>query len=279
MRGVMPAATILLVAIAFIALSVQLMKRSTLFFPERYPGGFWQPASFPLEPRDVWFTTADGVRLHAWHFEASPGAPLLIWFHGNGGNLTHRAPLAAEIALRGVSVLAFDYRGYGRSEGRPGERALYRDAEAVWEVSVNELGVPPERIIPYGESLGGPYAAWIAAERGAAAVVIENSFPSAAAVANDLYRPIPLGLFLPRSLRTLDHLRRAGRPVLVMHGRRDTVIPYRLGVAIYEGLDGPKELFTADRAGHGEIGYGEGDRYFEAVVSFAVRHSSPAESE
>src|SRR6185503_6287796 len=102
---------------------------------------------------DVWFTTGDGVRLHGWFFRApQPGAPLILWCHGNAGNITDRAPMAAEFARRGVSAFVFDWRGYGKSEGKPSESALYRDALAAYDFAVKSLGA--KSIIVYGESLG-----------------------------------------------------------------------------------------------------------------------------
>src|SRR5205085_10691450 len=114
-------------------------------------------------PRDVWFKTHDGVRLNGWLFESGDAnAPLVIWFHGNAGNITERSQVAQELRRRGLDILLFDYRGYGKSEGTPTETSLYRDAEAVYEFATHELHTAPDDIVAYGESLGGPYAAWLA---------------------------------------------------------------------------------------------------------------------
>src|SRR5438045_7409727 len=111
------AAVLLLLAFGF----AQFVRRTTMFFPSR--DGDWHIAG------DLWFTAADGVRLHGWLFRASePHAPLLVWCHGNAGNITDRAPIAAALARRGASVFLFDWRGYGKSDGDPSEAALYRDA-------------------------------------------------------------------------------------------------------------------------------------------------------
>jgi len=205
----------------------QLVRRSSMFFPAKFPEGNWKTTA-----EDVHFTTSDGVRLHGWLYRAANEEPalirppvLLVFFHGNAGNITERAPIAEELARRGVSVLLFDWRGYGKSEGTPGESALFRDALAAYDFAHAQS---PD-IVLYGESLGGPYAAYVATKRKARCVIIENSFPSLAAIGNALYHPVPLGYFAPFSLMTTRWLNEAGLPVLVMHGKRDEVIPFQLG--------------------------------------------------
>jgi uncharacterized protein len=248
------------------------LRRTSMFFPDRFPLGDWDRSRYAIEPRDVHFTTSDNVRLHGWLIRSSAlDAPLLVWFHGNGGNITGRAPIAEELARRGTSVLLFDWRGYGRSEGSPTEDALLDDASAAYEFA--SLQANPRDIVLYGESVGGPYAAHVAKTRRCRCVIIENSFPSLRALGNALYFPLPLGLLAPRALATSRWLNAAGRPVLVMHGRRDEVIPFRLGQQLYDDLRVPKEILVSETAGHCEIPTIEGPRYFETVTRF-IRNSS-----
>lgn len=255
--------------IAIFAFS-QFLRRTSMFFPERYPSGQWDTSQFAIRPTEHTFRTRDRVQLHAWLFRAAdPRAPVMIWFHGNAGNITSRAEMAVELARRGVSVFLFDYRGFGRSEGRPSESALLRDSIAAYEY-VHALH--PSAIVLYGESVGGPYAAYVAKERRNAirCVIIENSFPSLAAMGNALYKPFPIGWMAPFALTTTKWLNQAGRPVLVMHGKRDAVIPYALGRKLYEGLGVSKELLTSETAGHCEIPLHDARRYYDTVVRFAT---------
>ncbi|HEX7152317.1 MAG TPA: alpha/beta hydrolase [Thermoanaerobaculia bacterium] len=248
--------------VAFVALA-QLLRRTGMFFPDSH--GDWNHPGV----ENVTFTTSDGVKLHGWYFRATDAnAPLLVWFHGNGGNLTYRVEPAEKLARRGISVFLFDWRGYGKSEGRPTERTLFHDALAAYDFAVTRA--KPENIVLYGESLGGPYAAWVAKKKKARCVILENSFPSLKDLGNALYAPLPLGWTAPRALRTTDWLNDAGIPVLVMHGRRDSIIPYRLGEQIFNELRVPKEMLTADTADHAAIPYVE-PRYYEAVVRFVNR--------
>ncbi|SRR5260221_1949169 len=240
----------------------QFVRRTSMFFPDKYPNGDWNTTA-----SDETFTTDDGVQLHGWLFRAvNAHAPLLVWMHGNGGNITERAPIASELARRGVSVLLFDWRGYGKSAGKPSEDALYHDALAA--VDFARTHAAGGELALYGESLGGPYAAYAASHRPVRCVVIENSFPSLTALGNALYHPIPLGWFAPRAMTTLRWLNDARVPVLVLHGRRDQVIPFPLGKALFDGLTGPKEMLISDTAGHCEIPFVEKERYYEAVTRF-----------
>ena len=263
MTRVLTFLAVLLLAIYGFAFFV---RKTGMFFPDKFPTGRWDTKQWNVVPSEHWLTTNDHVRLHAWLFRAdNTHAPMLIWFHGNAGNLTDRADMAAELAERGVSVFVFDWRGYGRSEGRASESGLFRDALAAFDYV---HAMKPSSITLYGESLGGPYAAYVAKERkGAHAVVIENSFPSLMALGNALYK---LGWTTPFALRTTHWLNEAGLPVLVMHGRRDAVIPYSLGKQLYDDLRVPKkELLTSANAGHAEIPATEGGRYYDAVIKFA----------
>jgi alpha-beta hydrolase superfamily lysophospholipase len=264
------AALLLLLMMVALFLFATWVRRTGMFFPERYPSGDWDTSALPVRPADETFSADDGVSLHGWHFAApQDDAPLLVWFHGNGGNITNRGDIAAELAQRGTSVFVFDWRGYGRSAGRPTERALYRDAVAAYEHAVKNLRVPPERIVLYGESLGGPYAAYVARRYPVRAVIIENSFPSLRLLGNALYAPLPLGWTAPNAMNTLQWLNEAGRPVLVMHGKRDQVIPFRLGKALHDGLTVPKQLLVSENAGHCEIPVVDPLRYYNAVGEFA----------
>ncbi|MFL6248229.1 MAG: alpha/beta hydrolase [Thermoanaerobaculia bacterium] len=263
---------VVILLIAVLAFS-QFLRRNGMFFPDRYPTGRWNREAFTVVPSEHTFVTPDGVKLHAWRFDAKePAAPVMIWFHGNAGNLTDRADMAVEHARRGISVFLFDYRGYGKSEGKASEAKLFIDSLAAFDY-VHVSGA--RNIFLYGESVGGPYAAYVAKERkgGVRGVIVENSFPSLKDIGNALYRPLPLGWTAPFALRTTDWLNDAGVPVLVMHGTRDGVIPYALGKKLYDDLRVPKEMLTSD-AGHCEIPLFEPARYYEAVTRFVRKESA-----
>lgn len=253
--------TILMVLLGLYAFAVYI-RRTSMFVPSRFPEGTWDTSTLPMQPEDVTFTTSDGVRLHGWWFRG--GNRVMVWCHGNAGNITERAPMAAEFARRGVSTLVFDWRGYGKSEGHPSESRLFRDALAAYDFAHTRT----DEIAVYGESLGGPFAAFLATQRRVRCVVIENTFPSLRAIGNALYRPLPLGWFAPFALSTTDWLNKAGVPVLVMHGKRDAVIPFELGMQLYNELRVPKQLLTSETSGHCEMVNAEPQKYYDTVVRF-----------
>jgi fermentation-respiration switch protein FrsA (DUF1100 family) len=248
----------------------QFMKRTSMFFPDRYPAGNWNTTTWPIRPEEHYFATPDGVRLHGWCFRARgrAPAPLLVYFHGNAGNVTLRAPAAIELAMQGIDVFVFDYRGFGRSEGHASESVLRVDSLAAYDYAISRFKGYEGRVALYGESIGGAYAAWVASQRDVRCVVVESSFPSLAAEVNAIYRPLPMGIFVPLSLPVLRWLDAAGRPVLVAHGRRDEVVPFEVGMRLYDRLRVPKEVFVSETAGHCEVPAVEGRRYAEAVARF-----------
>lgn len=264
-RIVWPLVRLLVIAFVILFAFAQYLRRTGMFFPQQYPLGEWDQQG----AADVHFRTDDGVKLHGWLFRAADAAaPLVIWCHGNGGNITDRGPIAAALANRGLHVLLFDWRGYGKSEGTPSEAKLYGDALAAYDYAARELH--PPAIVMYGESLGGPYAAYVASRRKVRAVVIENSLPSLRELGNTLYRPLPLGWFAPFAMTTTKWLNEANVPVLVMHGTRDEVIPFALGRRLYDGLRVPrKEMLVSADAGHGEIPFRD-PRYYDTVVRFVL---------
>lgn len=257
---------VLLVAILVFA---QFLRRTGMFFPDKYPTGRWNVNEWMIVPAEHSFQADDGVTLHAWWFAAKePDAPVMIWFHGNAGNLTDRAEMCAEHARRGISVFIFDYRGFGRSGGRASESKIFRDSLAAFDYVRQRT---KNDVVLYGESVGGPYAAYVAKERKKVrAVVLENTFPSLREMGNAIYKPLPLGWTAPFAMRTTAWLNEAGAPVLVMHGERDEVIPYALGHKLFDGLRVPKEMLTS-HAGHCEIPLFEANRYYDTVARFVKK--------
>ncbi|MDX1582242.1 MAG: alpha/beta hydrolase [Thermoanaerobaculia bacterium] len=263
-----------LIGIALIALvafgTAEMMRRSSLFYPDRYPSGDWKQPGLSRSLEDVWFEASDGTRLHGWLAAAdSPGAPLLVFFHGNAGNITNRAVPSVTFAERGLSIFVFDYRGYGRSEGRPSEKALYDDSLAAWDVMRDRHAGP---MGVYGESLGGPYAAYVADRRDPCVAIMDSTFPSLGSVVREIYRPLPVHWLLRPGLETAKHLESADVPVLVMHSTVDDVIPFTLGRELYEAIEGTKTFYQSDSAAHSAMSWYDGDVYFDTVLDFVLTH-------
>lgn len=220
------------------------MLENLIFFPDR----LMPPAPPGVENR--FFTTRDGVRLHAW-WAASPDATAaLVWSHGNAGNVGNRADVLLALAGRGLAVLAYDYRGYGRSEGTPDEAGVYRDAEAAYD-ELRRAGVRPERIVAFGESLGGAVSIRLATERPCAGVAVVATFTSLSDVARAHYGLV--GVAARGRFESLARVARLRVPLFVAHGDRDEIVPYALGVRLAEAAPRPARFLRVPGAGHDDV--------------------------
>ncbi len=236
----------------------------SVYFPFKYPQGFWEAQS-QLGAADVWLRASDGVRLNAWWFAPREARLATLFLHGNAGNVTHRAGHIQEITAAGSALLVLDYRGYGRSEGRPSEKGLYADAEAAYQHLLT-TGYRPEQIVLHGESLGSAVAVDLAARRPCGGVVLEAPFTSARDVAA---RVLPvLGPLLIWSYNSKEKIERVRAPLLIMHGDRDEVIPFDLGRALFERAREPKTFWAVPGAGHNDIVPAAGAAYRERLRSF-----------
>jgi pimeloyl-ACP methyl ester carboxylesterase len=235
-----------------------------VYFPSKYPQGFWDAQQL-VKASDVWIVTSDGVRINAWWVQRE-GSPLVTLFlHGNAGNVTYRAPRMQEIVAAGSSVLMLDYRGYGKSSGRPSEPGLYRDAEAGFAYLLGK-GYRAEQIILHGESLGTAVAMDLASRRPCAALILEAPFTSASDVAGTV---VPfVGPLLIRSYNSLSKIRSIRVPQLFMHGDRDEVIPLRLGQELFAAAQGSKTLWVIPGAGHNDILETAGADYRHRLKAF-----------
>jgi uncharacterized protein len=271
-RIVQPLLHLLLVAAviyAALVLLVVLFEKKLVYFPN-HPGrltGDWQPAGLPLE--EVWLTAEDGVRLHAWWIPAPEAEFTFLAFHGNAGNITHRAPVYRFLHGLPANVLAVEYRGYGRSEGAPDEPGIYRDARAGYDYLARERGIAPESIIAFGQSLGTAVAADLAAERNVGGVVLEAPFPSARAVARRYYPFLPgISYFLRTRFDTAEKLARGPAPVLVVHCAQDPVLGFPLGREVYERAAEPKRLFRVEAYCHEEASQASPAEYRRELMEF-----------
>lgn len=251
-------AVILLYGAIFFAVS------RLIYRPTRYPRGWWHTQS-ECGAEDVWLRTRDGLRLHAW-WVAAPGSRLAtLYLHGNGANLSHRPGHLREMAAAGTSVLLLDYRGYGKSQGRPTERGLYRDADAGYDHLI-AMGYSPRQIVVHGESLGSAVAADLAVRRPCAGLVLECPLTSLSDMAA---RIVPgLGGLFASGFHTRRNVARAHVPLLVMHGDRDRTVPYAMGRAVFEAGNQPKTFWRVEGATHKTIVQDGGPRYRAELRKF-----------
>ena len=198
------------------------------------------PLDIGLDFENVNFETADGERIHGWFVPATEARGTLLFFHGNAGNISHRLESIMIFNRLQLNVLIIDYRGYGQSSGKTTESGIYQDANAAWSYLVDERGIPEDRIVIFGRSLGGAAAAWVASRQRPAALIVESSFSSGSDMAQRLYPIFPAKLLTRLKFPVAEFVSRVKRPVLVVHSRDDEIIPFAMGQAIHDaaGVNG-----------------------------------------
>jgi hypothetical protein len=211
---------------ATISLLLFMFQQRLVFFPTRgeYPA---TPGFIDLSWRDVSLMTADGIRIVAWFVDGpDEDAPVVLFFHGNAGDMSHRLGTLNALHDLGAATLMIDYRGYGRSGGSPDETGLYQDARAAWHWLTDEAGYAPDRIVLFGRSLGGPVAAWLAARHEPAGLVLESAFTSMPDLAAHHYPWLPARWLARYDFDTEAAIARSECPLLIAHSADDEIVPF-----------------------------------------------------
>ena len=226
-----------------LALALYFLQDKMVFLSNR-PGRELSasPINIGLEYQDVSLTTSDDEHLHGWYVPATKSRGVVLFFHGNAGNISHRLDSIEVFHQLGLDTLIIDYRGYGESTGKTTERGTYLDAQAAWSYLVDERGIAAERIIIFGRSLGGAIGAWLGTQRTPAGVIIESSFTSGVDMARRLYPFLPVRLITRLRYPVSDFASRLDCPVLVVHSRNDEIIPFAMGQSIYAAVTQQKSF-------------------------------------
>jgi uncharacterized protein len=253
--------------VVLLKLLVVWLEPRMAFFPVR--GVQETPATAGIAYEDVSIETADGETLHAWWLAHDAPRGQVIFWHGNGGNLSMWLPPVLEAHRRGFSVLTVDYRGYGASTGRPSEQGLYRDAEAAVQAFHARLGQPDSPVIYWGRSLGATLAAYSATVRTPDAMVLESPMPEVRAVLRS--NPVLWLLSFLSSYRfpTSEFLLTYDGPLLVLHGDADSIIPYRAGRRVFDQAPTTRKTFVElTGADHNDPYHLRATGYWEAIDAF-----------
>ena len=246
-------------------------QRHKLFTPDSAPEGEVDPAAVGLEVEDRFFRAGAGVELHGWWIPRRRALGTVLFCHGSSGSLPHRVEVLAALRQMRTNLFAFDYRGYGRSTGRPSEAGLFRDCRAAWDHLVEDLGVPPNEILLFGHSLGGAVAIDCALDRPAAGLVVESAFTQVRDMARASYPGLPLHLLARNQFRSIHKVGRLTLPKLFIHGSEDVRVPPALGRRLYEAAAEPKELYLVPGAGHNDVHKQGGLRYLRRISRFRTR--------
>jgi fermentation-respiration switch protein FrsA (DUF1100 family) len=263
---------IVIIAGAYIAFAgfLFIFQSNYVYYPERVLSN--DPGSIGLSFEAISFETSDGVKLSGWFIPSDNARGVILFCHGNAGNISHRLESIQIFHRLGLAVFIFDYRGYGRSEGEPSESGTYKDAEAAWQYLVEERKVGPDRIVIFGRSLGGAVAAWLAQSRTPGALILESTFTSVPDIAAKLYPYLPVRLLLRFKYDTAGYLDKVSCPVLIVHSREDEIMPFGHGQRLFERAMEPKK-FLEISGSHNEGFITSGKRYEEGLNAFISEHA------
>jgi len=255
-----------------IAALLFIFQSHYVYYPERVLSA--DPSSIGLQFESVSFETADGVKLFGWFIPSQSARGVLLFFHGNAGNISHRLESIQIFHQLGLDVFIFDYRGYGQSEGKPSEQGTYKDAEAAWRYLVEERQTNPSQVIVFGRSLGGVVASWLAQSRTPGALILESTCTSLGDIAATLYPYLPVRLLLRFEYNTAEYLGRVNCPVLIVHSRDDEIMPFSHGRRLFEMAKEPKK-FLEITGTHNEGFITSGKRYEEGLNAFILDYIEP----
>lgn len=231
------------------------------------------PDDVGLMYEDVWLETADGVEIHGWFVHGNSDR-VLLFFHGNAGNISHRLFSIRQFVDLGMSVFIIDYRGYGHSSGWANEEGLYRDAEAAWQYLVDDRDVAAQDIVVFGRSLGGSVAANLAAKVQPRALILESTFTSIPDIAQERYPWLPVRLISRLSHPTVEYLKDVHAPVLIIHSLDDQLIPYHHSKSLLETAN-QRGTILSIRGTHNNAIAVDAAAYTSGLNDFLASLSSP----
>lgn len=243
-------------------------QRRLMYFPDR---DVPPPASVGLSATEaVTFRTADGIDLHGWFLPSGRAgrSPGLLIFNGNAGNRAYRADLGAGLRSEGLSVLLFDYRGFGENAGAPTESGLTLDARAARDYLLTRREVSPDRLVYFGESLGSAVATTLAAEHAPRALILRSPFTSFVDMGRIHFPLLPVTWLLRDRFSSIEAISKVRSPVLVIAGTRDAIVPIEQSRRLYDAAPSTKELVIIEGADHNDAELVAGEQVIRATVRF-----------
>ena len=264
----------LLLAVVFVLVRVTMLEefveRNFIFFPTA--SLYYSPPDFGMEFEDVYFETSDGVKLNAWLIEAAGGAPknapMVLWFHGNAGNIADRLDNARLLHDRGLSLFMVEYRGYGKSGGEASEDGINEDGKSAYEYLLSR-GFGADNLIVFGRSLGSTVATFVASRNDCAGVILESAFTNMGDMAKRHFPVVPGTGGFKSKFPSIDRVGSIKSPILFIHGDRDEIVPYELGRALFDATTAEKEFYTINGAHHNDTYLVGGVEYFDRFEKFA----------
>lgn len=258
----------LIIGIVLFVMYVRYLEDRSIFYPARDLAA--TPAALGLPFEDVFIKTQDNVTIHGWLVKSTTARGTLLFFHGNAGNIGDRLEKIRLFHQMGLHVLIIDYRGYGKSQGRPSETGIYKDAVAAYDYLRTRQDISASKIVGYGASLGGAAAIDLATKRDLTALIVDSSFTSAADMAKRVYPFIPAFLIRTK-LDSLGKIHNITIPKLFIHSREDELVPFALGEKLYQAAPPPKE-FLEISGGHNTAFDESQEKMMHGIMAFLRRY-------
>ncbi|MGB2600654.1 MAG: alpha/beta hydrolase [Candidatus Omnitrophota bacterium] len=257
---------IIIAIIALLFLYLRWFEKNNIFFPSRHIDA--TPDSIGLVYEDVTFKASDGTDLNAWFIPASGSARgTILICHGNAGNISHRLHIIRIFHDMGLNVFIFDYRGYGKSHGRPSEKGMYLDAGGAYNYLINREDIDKNAIIVYGQSIGGAVAVDLASNTEPKLLITNSAFTSTRDMAKEIYPFLPAKLFITQEFDAYSKVDSIHIPKLIIHSTEDEIVPFTHGEKLFENAAQPKE-FHAMRGGHNEAVFDYEAEFIAGVDNF-----------
>ena len=265
LKWLLPVGIIIALVLSFF-LFYPWIENFFIFFPQTSFDS--KPENWHLNYEDAYFTTEDGINLHGWFFPLPQDGPVILFCHGNAGNISHRLDNVARLLERGLQVFIFDYRGYGRSAGKPSEKGIYLDGLAAYDHLVREKRTPASKIVVFGRSLGAAVAVEVALQKEVRSVILESAFTSTKDMAKAILVFKPLSPFMPANYDNLAKISRLRTPKLIVHGDQDEIVPFAMGQKLFDAAKMPKDFYPIRGAGHNDTYLVGGETYFHRVATY-----------
>ena len=253
---------------AFVLL-IYIFQSHFIFFPEKNLNQ--NPTDVGLDFEDVNFTSSDGVKLHGWFISVKNSIGVLLFCHGNAGNISHRLESIQTFTRLGLNVFIFDYRGYGQSQGKMTESGSYLDVTAAWNYLIKTKNLDPQNMVIFGRSLGGSIATWLAQNNNQAALIIESTFTSTRDMAVKHYPFLPVRLLLKFDFQTINYIQKVKSPILIIHSENDEIVPISQGQKLFVTAKEPKE-FLKIQGGHNDGFFVSEPEYSQKLNLFVKKY-------
>ncbi len=244
-------------------------EHNNIYFPSEIIE--FTPGEVGLDFEEVFYPTADGKQINGWFIPAKKNRGTILFSHGNGGNIGHRIDFFKIFNKLGLNVFIFDYRGYGKSPGNPSEKGIYSDGKGAYDYLTGRADIDKDKIVLYGESLGGAVAIDLAGKVTARSLITFGTFTSATDMGRKLYPHYPVKLIITQKYDSFSKIKNLTIPKLIIHSRDDEIVPFEQAEALFAEAPPPKE-FLELRGGHNEAALENSEKFSQKINDFLLKY-------